>query len=385
MKTEPVFPLSVGAGLATPRGAESGQPVCVQTHGARIGIDGERLRIETPDGAKVMLRLAEISQVSVIGNVSVTTPCLHTLLRRSIPLAWHSGNGFLLGLAAQPGSNIEIRRAQYRAADDPVRALQLARRLVAAKIRNSRAGLRRRLGGWLDGVATHRLNRLAADAEQTDSLNKLRGIEGAAAAIYWKVYATKLRPPRRKDREAFRFEARRRRPPPDPVNAMLSYSYGMLVRNVAIALTSAGLDPDLGLYHVPAPGRPSLALDLMEPFRPMLADAIVATVINNGAVHGGDFGTSESSSREDAAKAMDSGGTHENEPPVAEAGTAGVRLSSKARRALVEALERRMDGTVRPRWLGFEITMRRLLAMEARLLAQWFAGQREDLPFHVPR
>lgn len=155
----------------------------------------------------------------------------------------------------------------------------------------------------------------------------------------------------------FRFERRNRRPPADPVNACLSLAYAVLTRTIAAALEIAGLDPWKGLYHVERPGRPALALDVMEPFRPLLADSAMLTALNNGEVAPGDF--------------------------VFAAG--GCNLTPKARRKLISAWERRLDQKTTHPVFGYQLSMRRMLHVQCRLLARYLLGEIASCPHYTPR
>ncbi|MBY0430515.1 MAG: CRISPR-associated endonuclease Cas1 [Rhodospirillales bacterium] len=337
--------------------AGGGIPLYVQSHTARVSKEGERLIVTDEDAAPVAVRLGEISQVVLMGNVTITTPCLHELMRRAIPVSWHGANGWFLGhtVGIDQGAP-DLRQAQYAAFADPERALGLARGVVAAKIRCGRERLRRRglLGRF--AVTPPLLARLAAKAERAATPDTLRGLEGTAAALYFKALGASLRPPSVADTKAFRFTVRRRHPPPDPVNALLSFAYALLLRVVTVALSGARLDPMAGFYHVQAPGRPALALDMMEPFRPLLADAAVAALITTGAVSATDFTAAEE----------------------------GIMLSASARKVLIGAFERRLETEVTVPHLGAALSYRRLIAMQALLLAQYLAGRRADVPHFVP-
>jgi CRISPR-associated protein Cas1 len=198
-------------------------------------------------------------------------------MRREIPVSWYSGGGWFLGHTIGTGHrNVELRTAQYRSSFDPAFCLRFARDLVASKLRNSRTLLRRNtreesppepaLGG---------LRRAARAAAEAKSLAELLGVEGNGAAIYFAGFGAMLRGG---ELAHFDFENRNRRPPADPVNAMLSFAYAMLVREFTATLSAIGFDPYRGFYHQPH-GRPALALDMMEPFRPILSDSVVITAV----------------------------------------------------------------------------------------------------------
>ncbi|MFZ1413779.1 MAG: CRISPR-associated endonuclease Cas1 [Defluviicoccus sp.] len=354
--------LAVRAGIASQVPRDETLPVYVQAHGATVGLDGERLAVTVPGSAPAFARLAEVSQVVLMGNVAMTTPCLQALMRRDIPVSWHSFGGWFVGHTIGLGhGNAFLRLAQYRAATDEGLALPVARSLIAAKIRACAVRLRRSAEAREVVHTAKRLLHEAERAEASPTLDVLRGVEGGAASLYWQTFAALIRPQRPDDAGVFRFRGRIFRPARDPVNALLSFSYALLARTCTVALTAVGFDAMIGFLHQPVHGRPALALDMMEPFRPLVAESAVIACINTGAVSGGDF---------ERGDKVDGG---------------GVRLSEGARRALIAAFEHRLDRQVTPEFLGYTVTFRRLIAVQGRLLAQFLQGKRDDFPIYTPR
>ena len=337
-------------------------PLVVQDHRARIGKDGETLEV-TVEGAKVAsARLAEVSQVAIYGNASLTTPALHELMRREIPVSWHSYGGWFMGHTVGLGHrNAELREHQWRQSFDAGFCLRTARGLVAAKIRNSRTLLRR---NWRapeppDAVLAQ-LDRDRQAAETARDLPALLGIEGLAARRYFSAFATCLAdgaPGTAAGSIRFDWQGRSRRPPTDPVNALLSFAYAMLVRVWTVQLSAVGLDAYRGFYHQPRYGRPALALDMMEPFRPLVADSAVLLAINNGEVAAGDF--------------IERGGA--------------VALTPAGRRAIIATFERRLDQEITHPVFGYRVDYRRLFEVQARLFGRFLAGEILDLPHVTPR
>ncbi len=338
-------------------------PLYVQSPGARVRKEGETIQIETDEG-RAEARFIDVSELAVFGPVSVSTPLLHELMAREIPVAWHSSGGWFMGHTTGVGEkNVSVRIAQYQAAFNEARALTISRGIVAAKIRNARTILRR---NWKDEsaaaereLAMNELKRLADRAERARESDQLLGFEGEAGAVYFRHLGRLLSPPHsaREMVMTFRFERRNRRPPTDPVNALLSFAYGLLTRTWHVTLAGAGFDPYLGFYHRPRHGRPALALDMMEPYRPLLADSAVINAINNGEVKGSDF--------------VYSG------PACA--------LTPAGRRSFIAAYERRLDQETTHPLFGYRVTMRRLLTVQARLLARYLLGEIESYPHYVPR
>src|SRR5690606_20498183 len=282
-------------GAGEPRPLAVGQtealPAYVQANQAKVAKKGELLEISVEDKPVNRVRLIELSQLVLMGNVYVTTPTLHELMRREVPISWHSYGGWFLGHTIGVGhKNVELRTAQYRGSFDEQTCLRFAKRLVRAKIQNSRTLLRRNWRGEeAPDSALQALRRFAQQTTRVSSLAELLGVEGAAAAMYFRQFVNMIKRDTEEKALAFDFSARNRRPPADPVNALLSYAYALLVRAWTTALSAVGFDPYRGFYHQPRYGRPALALDMMEPFRPLIADSSVIMAINNGEVRPSDF------------------------------------------------------------------------------------------------
>lgn len=322
-------------------------PVYVQSQGAVLTLSGERLMIQSKEESTRPARLSNTSHVSLFGNVHITTPTIRRLLERGIPLLFFSYGGWFVGQATGHDSkNVELRVAQYRATQDREQCAKLARGFVASKILNCRTLLRRN-HDKPDPVALSELKQLARKARDAKSIESLLGIEGTAARRYFGEFTGML-----KGNEEFDLEGRNRRPPRDPVNALLSFCYSLLSKEFTLAIRAVGLDGMLGFYHQPHFGRPSLALDLMEEFRPVIADSVVIGAINNGVVQGSDF--------------------------VRAAGA--VALTEAARRRLILSFERRMDQLVTHPVFDYRISYRRVLEVQARLLSRVLLGELPAYP-----
>ena len=334
-------------------------PLYVQARRAKVAKSGETLVVTVEDAELATARLAEVSQVVVMGNVYLTTPCLHELLWRGIPVTWHSYGGWFFGHTVGNGhKNVELRTAQYRASFDEPTCLRFARGLVSAKIQNCRTLLRR---NWKRADSSHPvLTDLKCDlrrAARAASLPELLGVEGTAAARYFQSFGALLQEAA-SDREfAFEFETRNRRPPKDPVNALLSFAYSLLVRAWTVTLAAVGFDAYRGLYHQPRYGRPALALDLMEPFRPLIADSVVVQAINNGEVKPTDF----------------------------KAAAGSVNLGADGRRRFISTFERRLGHEVVHPLFGYRVSYRRLMEMQARLFGRFLLGELPEYPNFTTR
>ncbi len=324
-------------------------PLYVQTPGAKVAKDGECLKIKDHDEVIGEARLVETSQVVLYGAVQVSTQVVQELCKRSIPLVYCSSGGWFYGMTTGLlHKHVELRRRQYAVAADPERCLLLARRFVQAKITNSRTFLRRNHSAAPETVVQD-LKRDCVQAGAADSLASLLGIEGTAARRYFSEFAGMLKAAEPGAR--FDFDGRNRRPPRDPVNAMLSLLYSMLAREWTVVLQTVGLDPYLGFYHQPRYGRPALALDMMEEFRPLIADSAVLTAINNGEIHPNDW--------------------------IERMGS--VTLTPDGRHRLIETYERRMGQEITHPVFGYQISYRRVLEVQARLLGRYLLGEIPEL------
>lgn len=325
-------------------------PVYVQAQGAVVKKRGDVLEVRRRDKEPTTVRLMEVSQLCLFGNPQLTTPTLRELCARGIPVCYFSFGGWFYGITrGHDHKNVELRRLQFAAAEDPARALPLARAFVEGKIRNCRTLLRRNHPDPPPGVLEE-LSRLAELASQARSVETLLGIEGAAANVYFAHFGGMLKP---EDGMVFDFRERNRRPPKDPVNGLLSFAYALLTKDLTVTLMAVGYDPYLGFYHRPRYGRPALALDLMEEFRPIIADSTVLALINNGEIKPEDF--------------------------IQRAGASA--LTPEGRKKVLEAYERRMDATITHPLFGYTISYRRVLEVQARLLGRHLAG---ELPAYPP-
>ena len=327
-------------------------PLYVQTAGTRVGKSGDEFIITPREGPKQTARLGQTSQVCVFGQVQISTQAIEAALGRGIPIGYFSSGGWFYGMTTGLWhKNVELRRLQFRAAESPVTSLALARAFVATKIRNCRTFLRRNAED-VPVQAIDMLRRLAEDSEQCDCAESLLGIEGTAARVYFEHFPRLLKRPDDHGNLAFDFSGRNRRPPRDPVNALLSLAYSLLAKDLTVILQAVGFDPLLGFYHRPRYGRPALALDLMEEFRPLIADSIVLNVVNTGVVQRSDF--------------VGRGGA--------------VFLSDSGRNRFMFAYERRMDELVTHPVFGYRISYRRVLEVQARLLARFLGGEIPKYP-----
>lgn len=327
-------------------------PLYVHTQGSRIGISGDCLVIHDKDDEKHEVRLIETSQVAVFGGVGLSTPAVHALCTSRIPVCYFSHSGWFYGITtATAHKNIDLRTIQFTASRDPEIKLILARRFVESKIKNCRTMLRRNATGEI-GEAVKSLSMESERIQYVSNLESLLGFEGNAARIYFNSFSCMLKNFDSDNGLTFDFERRNRRPPRDPVNALLSLAYSLLTRDFFVTILSCGLDPYLGFYHSEKYGRPALALDLMEEFRPIIADSTVIAVINNRIVIPGDFVRSGSA----------------------------VNLNEKGRKKFIQAYERRMDQLVTHPVFNYRISYRQVLEVQTRLLGRFLLNEIPDYP-----
>ncbi len=264
---------------------DDGEVLVVQTPGAQIGQRGDELLVSVKGEEVRKLPGQQVRAIYCYGAVQMTAQAVSTCLELGIDVSYFSPAGRFLGmLGGLPASGVDARRGQYRLFELPGVRLQLAREVIRAKIHNQRVMLMRN-GDVPDRV----MSLMASFRDATESardLTALLGIEGSAAALYFEQFESMLK---QRDDWKFDWRGRNRRPPRDPVNALLSLGYSMLAKELTGVCHSVGLDPFLGFMHQPRYGRPALALDLMEEFRPLVADSVAISLINRGELGPEDF------------------------------------------------------------------------------------------------
>ena len=316
-------------------------PLYLTEPGSRLAKRGGRLvlRVDRTDAASV--RMLDVAHVAAFGNADISSAAMRACFEAGIPVLWLTSGGWLVGYGGPAsGSSVRLRMRQHRTA--MVGQPGLCARFVAGKLRNARTLLRRHLGTEASRTVAQ-LKALAAQAEQEDDPQRLLGIEGTGARLYFPRFVEMLRG----RLGPLEFGERTRRPPRDPVNALLSFCYAMLTKDATAATLAAGLDPFVGIYHRPRFGRPALALDLMEEFRPLVADSAVLRMVNNGEIGDDDFVR----------------------------GATGVALTQPGRRRVIAAYERRMCEQLRHPLFGYKTSYRRALEIQARLLAAVLLGE----------
>jgi len=331
----------------------------VHQAGAFLGKKGETFVVKEKKKEIGDFRIMDVHHVALFGPVQVSTPVVQTCCERDIPISYFSMGGWFYGMTRGHGlKNVFTRIEQFRVAAEPAERLELARRFVHGKIRNQRTIL---LRNHVEArkPTLRAMKGFANQALAARTIPELLGVEGNAARAYFGHFGGMIKnkdPAESGDENAFsfEFEGRNRRPPRDPVNALLSLAYALLSKDCSIAAWSAGFDPYVGFFHEPRFGRPALALDVMEEFRPIIADSVVLTVINNRMLGENDFVFA---------------GDH-------------VGLTSNGRKTLFLAYEKRLHAPVQHPVFQYRVSYRRALELQFRLLAKTLTGEIEQyLPF----
>ncbi len=349
---------------------------CLIVHIPERDGDGEQ-RAQGKRERKMTVPLFKVEEVMVLGDITLTTPALASLLDAKVPITYLSKYGRYLGsLSPTLTKNSILRLAQHAAHAEPTRRHALAQRFVSGKLRNMRTLLMRYQRLHPDIALTEQiesLKRCIASAEQTtldtheqmnvdgsvdqqqselepeeivsgrmNGLGSLLGCEGAGSAAYFSVLGQLI-----KCGWSHGFAKRVRRPPTDPVNAMLSYGYVILTSQVASALASVGFDPYIGYLHASRYGKPALALDLMEEFRPLIVDSVVLSLLNN----------------------------HQLEPKDFVNEFNACRMTDATRRLFLEKFEDRMQETIIHPVFEYKVAYRRCIELQARLLGKYLTGE----------
>jgi CRISPR-associated protein Cas1 len=322
---------------------DDGEVLVVQTPGAHIGQRGDELIVSVKGEDVRKLPGQQVRAIYCYGAVQITAQAVSTCLELGIDVSYFSPAGRFLGiLAGLPASGVDVRRGQYRLFELPNVRLRLAREIIRAKIHNQRVMLMR------NGEVPDRVCALLASfrdsAASAPDLTSLLGIEGSAAALYFEQFASMLK---QRDDWNFDWRGRNRRPPRDPVNALLSLGYSMLAKELTGVCHTVGLDPFLGFMHQPRYGRPALALDLMEEFRPLVADSVAISLINRGELGPDDFIRSAN----------------------------GTFLTDSGRKPFWESWFRRLDTEVSHPEFSYKMAYRRMLEVQARQLWRFLRGE----------
>jgi len=329
----------------------------VTTQGAYLRKGGEAVVVRVEKKDRLRVPFINLGSIACFGRVGCSTPLLGACAQNGIAVSLLTEQGRLLACVNgfTPG-NVLLRREQYRRADDQESSAEIARACVIGKLANYRTVLRRAAREHAEPASADALTRVAKRIDQTlqslaqpVALDPLRGIEGEASAGYFTVFDHLVTA----QKDGFRFTQRTRRPPLDPVNALLSFLYSMLSHDARSACEATGLDAAVGFLHRDRPGRPSLALDLMEELRPVLADRVALSLINRQQVKPGGFTV---------------------EP------TGAVLMDDTTRKTVIATYQKRKQETVMHPFLNEKITLGLLVHIQARLLARHLRGDLDAYP-----
>ncbi|MBQ7022784.1 MAG: type I-C CRISPR-associated endonuclease Cas1 [Akkermansia sp.] len=327
----------------------------VKSEGAWLSLDGESVLVSVNKQKVGRIPLHNLQAIQTFGwSIGASTQLMAHCADKGIHISFCNPNGKLLcNVSGFSSGNVLLRRQQYRIADTPSTSISIVREMIAAKIQNTRVTLQRALRDHTLTDADHitdvvkNLATSVKTARQASTFLELLGIEGYAAERYFSIFSHLIIP------RDFTFSSRSRRPPLDPVNALLSFSYALLASDCKSALESVGLDSAVGFYHKDRPGRPGLALDLMEEFRTPLADRLVLSLLNRRQLKSHDFKVEE---------------------------TGAVRLSDDARKLVLTSWQERKSEILMHPFLEEKVTIGMLPFIQARLLAQVIRGALDAYP-----
>lgn len=329
----------------------------VTTQGAYLCHEGEAVLVRVEKETKLRIPIHTLGGIVGFGQVSCSPPLMHLCGERGVAISFLSEQGRFLARVEGPISgNVLLRREQYRRADVPSGRVEIAKAFVLSKVANARTVLQRatRDHDGKSGVAEiesaiRRLGVLLADIRAEEDIAVLRGREGDAAQTYFEAFDHLITA----QKEDFFFRCRSRRPPLDNMNALLSFIYTLLAHDAASALQSVGLDPQVGFLHAERPGRPSLALDLMEEFRPFLADRLALSLVNLKQVQGKGFKKTESGA---------------------------VEMTDETRKELLVAYQKRKQEEIQHPFLGETAPVGLLMYLQALLMARFLRGDLDGYP-----
>lgn len=325
--------------------------IYITTNDAFIGKTDERLRVKAQKETLLDVPLIKVDGVVVLGRATVSPAVLMELLERKIPLSFMTATGRFLGrLEPELNKNIFIRSAQWSAAGETPQSIHAVQGFIRGKLKNYRTLLMRGQREGIDSLqpGITRLEQALNPINQTSIIDALRGLEGAGSAAYFSHFGKLIR------NSNFSFTSRSRRPPTDPVNALLSFGYALLLHDIQGAINIVGFDPYLGYLHTQRYGRPSLALDLMEEFRPLVVDAMVLSAINRRAITPDDFATE----------------------PVSYA----VSLSDEGRRTFLRLYEQKKQSKFKHPVMGRQCTYQEAFEIQTRLLGKYLMGEIDKYP-----
>lgn len=337
----------------------------VTEQGVQIHKQGQRLLVKQGNDVLQDIPMIKIDRLVLMGRgVSITTPALYALTRNNVDVLYLTGRGgFVSRLVGREHKHSRLRHAQALSVTDPARALEMGKNITRGKINNQRVLVQRHAegAGWAER-ALGSMDQMLRRLDSAGDLDEVRGLEGMAARDYFGLLRRLIHPPR--DGKTWGFDRREYYPPPDPVNAMLSFGYTLLLNDLIAACQIAGLDPDLGFFHAIDYGKPSMALDLEEEFRPIIVDSIVLMAVNRPLFGLGDFEIGQARAQED---------------PTADAGPRiPVLLREEARKRFISLYETRIGEQIFYPPLGETTSYRRIFLLQAYHISRVILGEDAD-------
>ncbi len=332
----------------------------VTTQGAYLAKEGEAVVVRVDRAVRLRVPLHTLGGIVCFGHITCTPALMAMCARAGVAISYLTENGrFLARVQGFTPGNVLLRREQYRQADDKYKTAEVARNIVSAKLANSRGVLLRTMRDYPDSRgyaalenAAGRIGWALKQIRSVSDTDGVRGLEGECANIYFGVFNHLIT----SHQDSFKMNGRSRRPPLDPVNALLSFLYSMLMHDTRAACEAVGLDAAVGFLHRDRPGRPSLALDLMEEFRPFLADRLALSLINRRQVSPDGFETSESGA---------------------------VTMDDDTRKTVISAFQKRKQDEITHPFLGEKTTVGLMVHLQARLFARYLRGDLDGYPTFI--
>jgi len=329
----------------------------VTSQGAYLKKDGETIAVKIDGSVRLRLPAHTIGSIVCFGNVSCSPFLMGFCGEKSIGISFLTERGRFLARVQGPVSgNVLLRRSQYRIADDKEKTAEISASFLIGKLYNCRTVIERAKRDHADKVDKEALQKVSVELKHTlrkirneKDIDRLRGLEGDGANSYFSVFDHLIT----NQKEKFFFKNRNRRPPEDRVNCLLSFLYTIVLHDVRSALEAVGLDPQVGFLHRDRPGRPSLALDMMEEFRPVIADRLVLSLINLGQIKPEGFATS---------------------------GSGAVYMDDETRKTVLTAYQKRKQDVITHPFIGEKIPLGIAFHVQAQLLARYIRGDIDGYP-----
>lgn len=329
----------------------------VTTQKSYLAKEGNSVVVRVEKKTRLRVPIHNLGGIVCFGNVGCSPFLMGLCGEHGVAVAFLTERGrFLARMVGRQTGNVLLRRAQHRATSDPGRAAELARMAIMAKIANARTVLQRARRDHPDRIlpenvasSLRRMGTILLALQEPLPLDQVRGAEGEAAKHYFAAFDGLIL----QQKESFYFRERTRRPPRDNMNALLSFLYALLTNDVVAACESVGLDPQMGFLHADRAGRPSLALDLVEELRPMIADRLALSLVNRQQIAAGGFRSQEAG---------------------------GVEMNDATRKTVLVAYQKRKDEEILHPFLKEKVSLGLLPHVQARLLARWLRGELDCYP-----